>query len=126
LAPLLSNLALLQYFKHNLSVSESLYKRSLKLWNQATEAKSISFARTLQNFGEMYLEQQKYDEAGALFAQALPIKEAALGSEHAEVAEALEGSALADMLRGYYARLNLLASARWLFWRSPRPETIER
>jgi tetratricopeptide (TPR) repeat protein len=102
LAPVLSNLALLQYLKHNLPDAESLYKRSVRLWSKATDARSISFGRTLQNFGEMYLQQRKYDEAGTLFAQALPIKEAAFGPDHAEVAEVLVGSALADMLRGYY------------------------
>jgi tetratricopeptide (TPR) repeat protein len=56
----------------------------------------------MQNFGDLYLEERKYDEAGPLFAQALTIKENSLGAQSPELAHVLTFVAAADVFRGYY------------------------
>jgi tetratricopeptide (TPR) repeat protein len=59
-------------------------------------------AQTLENLGVLYLEQRKYDEAGALFERAVTINIQVLGPEHKSVATGLSKVALADLARGYY------------------------
>src|SRR5207244_13208775 len=71
LAPTLSDLAVLRYFQHQNAEAEALYKRSLAIWNRSGETRSTNFGLSLQNLGELYLKEHRYDEAGPLFAQAL-------------------------------------------------------
>jgi tetratricopeptide (TPR) repeat protein len=62
----------------------------------------LSFGQALQNLGELYVKEGRYDEAGPLFAQALAAKESLYGLEHPQVAHVLNGLALADLLQGNY------------------------
>jgi tetratricopeptide (TPR) repeat protein len=64
--------------------------------------KSLDFGQTLQNLGDLYMTERKYDEAGPFLAQALTIKENSLGSQNPELAHVLTGLAAADVFRGYY------------------------
>ena len=64
--------------------------------------KSLDFAQTSQNLGDLYLSQKKFDEAGPLLGQALTIKEDALGAQHQELANVLVSLAAANVFRGYY------------------------
>jgi tetratricopeptide (TPR) repeat protein len=67
------------------------------------ELRSQDFAQTLENLGTLYFDQRKYDEAGALFKQAVTVEEQSLGPEHPNVARALGKVGRADFARGYYA-----------------------
>jgi tetratricopeptide (TPR) repeat protein len=51
----------------------------------------------------LYLDNKKYDEAGALFERAVAIKAELLGPDHPGVAKALTKLAIADLARGLYA-----------------------
>src|SRR5207244_6245972 len=64
LAPTLSDLAVLRYFQHQNAEAEALYKRSLAIWNRSGETRSTNFGLSLQNLGELYLKEHRYDEAG--------------------------------------------------------------
>jgi tetratricopeptide (TPR) repeat protein len=88
--------------QHRYTDAESLYKRSLAIWNKAGVTKSLDFGQTSQNLGDLYLAERKYDEAGPLFAQALTIKEKSLGTENPKLANVLTLLAAADVYRGYY------------------------
>src|SRR2546429_9000870 len=98
-----SDLAVLRYFQHQNAEAEALYKRSLAIWNRSGETRSTNFGLSLQNLGELYLKEHRYDEAGPLFAQALAVKESLLGLEHPDVAHVLNELALSDLLQGNYA-----------------------
>ena len=88
--------------QHKYADAESLYKRSLAIWNKAGLTKSLDFGQTMQNFGNLYLEERKFDEAGPLLAQALTIKETTLGAQNPDLAQVLTLLAAADVFRGYY------------------------
>src|SRR2546429_8315477 len=66
-----SDLAVLRYFQHQNAEAEALYKRSLAIWNRSGETRSTNFGLSLQNLGELYLKEHRYDEAGPLFSQTL-------------------------------------------------------
>jgi len=87
--------------------------------------KSLDFAQTLQNLGDVYLAEHKYDEAGPLFAQALTIKENSLGEQHPELAHVL--TLLPQLM--YFAatmlRLSRFAGAHSVCWRSLRLRTTQ-
>jgi tetratricopeptide (TPR) repeat protein len=109
--------------QHKYADAELLYKRSLAIWNKAGMTKSLDFARTLQNLGDPYLAEQKYDEAGPLFAQALTIKENSLGEQHPKLAHILTSLAAADVFRGYYAEAEPLCQrALGMLEKSSRPD----
>jgi len=89
-------------FQNNFSDAELFYRHALRIWEKAPGAHSPDFAQTLENLGALYLDQRKYDEAGALFERAVTIKVQLLGPEHPSVAKGLSKVAIADLVRGYY------------------------
>jgi tetratricopeptide (TPR) repeat protein len=89
--------------QHKYADAELLYKRSLAIWDKAGLTKSLDFGQTMQNFGNLYLEERNYDQAGPLFAEALTIKENSLGAQNPDLAHVLTLLAEADVFRGYYS-----------------------
>src|SRR2546429_9375345 len=81
-----SDLAVLRYFQHQNAEAEALYKRSLAIWNRSGETRSTNFGLSLQNLGELYLKEHRYDEAGPRFLQEPSVKERFLGLGNPDVA----------------------------------------
>jgi tetratricopeptide (TPR) repeat protein len=69
----------------------------------SAQVDSIDFVRALLNLGQIYLERHKYEAAGVLFAEAIARLDNSSDAPDLEVAHALDGLAIADVLRGYNA-----------------------
>src|SRR2546429_8749273 len=95
-----SDLAVLRYFQHQNAEAEALYKRSLAIWNRSGETRSTNFGLSLQNLGELYLKEHRYDEAGPLFAPAAAVKESLFGLGQPGLAHVLNEFALSALLQG--------------------------
>ena len=83
--------------KPNHPISEP-YTFGNKHWDQTT----LIVAYALNGLGNLYSEQSLYEEAEPFYKRALQIREQALGSEHAEVAESLTELAAILSERGKY------------------------
>jgi tetratricopeptide (TPR) repeat protein len=92
-----------QYLQHKIRSAESYLNRAVAIWKKSAPVNSNNYLRTLQNLGQIYLEQHKYEKAGALFAEALTEWDNSSGASDLDVAHALGNLAVADVLRGYYA-----------------------
>jgi tetratricopeptide (TPR) repeat protein len=62
----------------------------------------------LENFGVLYLDERRYDDARALFKRASAVKEKLLGPGHLEVGESLTKLAFAELALGHDAEAELV------------------
>ena len=81
--------AALHYAQQQYDKSETLYKRVLRIEEDAYGLQSAQLARSLNNIGGVYLAQGNYTRARAMYVHALNMQRAVLGKDHPETATTL-------------------------------------
>jgi len=92
--------------------AEPLYRRALRIRQQALGPEHPDSARPLYGLAYLYYEQGKYEEAEPLYQRALHIWEQALGPEHPDVAHSL------NRLANLYIKQGKHEEAKPLYQRS--------
>jgi tetratricopeptide (TPR) repeat protein len=82
-----SDLALAYRQEGDLAQAESLYRRALEAYRQASDPNSL--AVVLNNLGRVVAEQSRYKEASELYHESIRVAEQGLGPDHPDVAVAL-------------------------------------
>src|SRR5260370_10052644 len=80
-------------FLRDYESSERYHLHALTIREQLLGAMHPHTARSLNNLGELYSAQERYDEAEPLLRRALHIREASLESANPDVATVLENLA---------------------------------
>ena len=93
----LNNLAAIYQVQGKYTFAESLYKRSLTMYERAYGRQHTDVALNLHNLGVLYSAQRKFGEAEPLLREAIAIREAILGPEHPDLVPSLKN--LAELLR---------------------------
>jgi len=93
LAETLNILAEIYTLQVNYTDAESLFLRSLEIWEKALGTEHPNVAATLNNLAFLYREMGRYAAAEPLHLRSLEIKEKALGKEHPDVAKTLNNLA---------------------------------
>ncbi|MGD9683550.1 MAG: tetratricopeptide repeat protein [Candidatus Obscuribacterales bacterium] len=94
-ATTLSNIATLLAGKgkDNFKEAESLFQRSVEIWQAALDRGMVeedaSLLLTLHNMAELYLDERKYDQAETVCRQCIALSEKIYGSKDARVATEL-------------------------------------
>src|SRR5713101_1885368 len=83
--------------------AESLYQRSLAIWEKALGPEHPDVAASLNNLAVLYKNQGRYAEAEPLYQRSLAIWEKTLGSEHLKIASSLNNLAVLYKDQGRYA-----------------------
>ena len=87
--------------------AEGQWKAALKEAEKFGE-QDPRLATSLNNLGELYVAQFKFDEAEPLYKRSLAIREKALGLEHPDMAASLNNLALLYHAQGKYAEVEPL------------------
>ncbi len=82
--------------------AETLYERSLEIYERVHGDEHSSVAAALNGLGILYVDQGRYEEAEPLYQRSLSIKEKALGEDHPEVAQTLNNLGLLYVDQGRY------------------------
>jgi tetratricopeptide (TPR) repeat protein len=98
----LSELALIRQLQHRYEEAERLYGRAVSIWEKQ-KGSSLNFSRSLENLGELYLSESKYDEATAVIKHAVALKEVILRSADPELGRSLAKLATAETVGGHFA-----------------------
>jgi len=93
----MNNLAAIYQVQGKYAFAESLYKRSLALYERAHGRQHQDVALNLHNLAVLYSAQRKFAEAEPLFREALAIRESVLGADHPDLVPSLRN--LAELLR---------------------------
>ena len=93
LATSLNNLAMLYRTLGQYAQAESLYQRSLAIWEKTRGPEHPDVAASLNNLALLYQAQGQYAQAEPLYQRSLAIWGKALGPEHPDVATSLENYA---------------------------------
>lgn len=83
--------------------AESLFKRSLAIWEKALGPDHPDVAISLNNLGLLYQAQGRYAEAKPFFERSLAIREKEFGPDHPDVANSLNNLGLLYKAQGRYA-----------------------
>ncbi|HET8844918.1 MAG TPA: tetratricopeptide repeat protein, partial [Ktedonobacteraceae bacterium] len=94
------------------TLAESLYQRSLRIWEHQMDQAHPSMTSTLNNLASLYLQQGKYGQAEPLYQRALSLREKQLGANHSLVAQPLNNLAV------LYSKQERYAEAEPLFQRA--------
>ena len=84
--------------------SEAMLLTALAIRRQLLEADHTDIAGTLNDLGELYLNQGKYQEAEYELQEALAIRQQMLGEEHLDVAQTLYNLASLYRTQGAYVK----------------------
>ena len=93
----ITNLAAIYQVQGKYAFADSLYKRSLVLYERAHGRQHPDVALNLHNLAVLYSAQRKFAEAEPLFRESLAIRESVLGNEHPDLIPTLRN--LAELLR---------------------------
>jgi CHAT domain-containing protein/Flp pilus assembly protein TadD len=83
--------------------AESLYKRSLAIWEKTLGPDHPDLATLLDNLAALYDNQGRYADAEPLYKRSLVIHEKALGPDHPDLATSLNNLAVLYDNQGRYA-----------------------
>uniref|UniRef100_UPI0040568F6E tetratricopeptide repeat protein n=1 Tax=Candidatus Electronema sp. TaxID=2698783 RepID=UPI0040568F6E len=108
----LDELAGLYYFQGRYAEAESLYKRSLTIYEQKLGKNHPSVSVTMNSIAMLYRVQGRYSEAEPLYKRALEIREQKLGKDHPAVAINLKN------LAGLYQAQSRYSEAEPLYKRA--------
>lgn len=98
----LTSLGMAESNAGNLAAADSLLLRALAIREKVTP-RSLELAMTLHGLGTLRIAQSRYEDALALHARAVEIREAILGPDHLDLAVSLNGLALANKKLERYA-----------------------
>ncbi len=93
----LNNLAAIYQVQGKYAFAESMYKRSLAIYERTHGREHADVALNLHNLAVLYSAQRKFAEAEPLFREAIRIRETILGPEHPDLVSSLKN--LAELLR---------------------------
>jgi tetratricopeptide (TPR) repeat protein len=91
LAPHLDRLGMLYYLEKRYADAETVYRRSLAIWENLMGADNPELATTLENLAVAYASQDKFSEAAALYRRSLALREKLVVSSSSNLAMTLEG-----------------------------------
>jgi CHAT domain-containing protein/Tfp pilus assembly protein PilF len=103
-ADYLNQLALLYWDLRRYAQAESLYQRSLRIYETKRGTDDLEVATVLFSLAGLYLEMGQYAQAEPLFQRSLRIYEAQLGENHLAVAKCLKSLARLYHLMGRYTQ----------------------
>ncbi len=89
----LNNLASLAFAQGHYAEAETLFQRSLAIWQTTLGPEHPEVANTLSNLAVLYDAEGRYDQAERLYQRSLAIREKALGPEHPDLATTLNNLA---------------------------------
>jgi predicted Zn-dependent protease len=99
----LTNLARLHVMRGKYSEAESLYQRSVTIWEKTVGPEHRNLAVSLNGLAAVYHRQHRYGEAEPLHKRSLAIQEKILGFEHPDTATSLMGLASAYAAQNKYS-----------------------
>lgn len=122
-AQVIHHLGIYSYHKGHYRTCDSIWKRSLSIYEKVHGPNHPDVAIALRVMGNALLNRSKYVEAEALYRRALAITKGALGSEHVDVAKLLANIALVCDRQGKYVEAEeLYERAIAIFERASGPD----
>ena len=112
----LNQLGFIHNFLGHYAEAESLFQRSLSIWEKQLGSDHPDVATSLNNLALLYRSQGKYAEAEPLFRRSLSILEKQLGADHPHVASSLNNLAALYEAQGKYAEAEPLFRRSLSIW----------